>query len=400
LALTKQTKSLIAISLAMAAKFLVVGAGFSGCVIANQLVQLLDCTVDIVDERPHLGGNCHTDRDEETGVMVHHYGPHIFNTDKKYIWDFVNQFGELRPYVHRVKAQTKTGIFPLPINLQTINLFFNKQFTPAEAINFVASLGDNNIEHPKNFEEQALKFIGKELYEAFFYGYTKKQWGCEPAELPAAILKRLPVRFNYDDNYHNNLYTGIPADGYTAIMQKMIAHPAIRLALQTPFEPTGSYSEYQHVFYTGALDAYFGWCFGRLGYRTVNFEKHISQGDYQGTTQINYCHEDVPYTRITEHSHFTPWEQHQKTVYFVEYSKETTAADTPFYPKRLQADKAMLLQYRELACQQKRVSFLGRLATYRYMDMHHVIGEALQYAQTFAKAYANGEQPAVFPNVE
>lgn len=203
-------------------KYLIIGAGFSGTVLANRLAGNGDCVIDIWDERDHIGGNCHTKRDEQTGIMVHEYGPHIFNTDKKEIWDFVNSFGEFRPYVHRVKAMSNGKIYSLPVNLHTINQLFGKTFTPSQAKEFLKTLADGSITQPKNFEEQALHFIGKELYYAFFYGYTKKQWGCEPTELPASILKRIPVRFNYDDNYHNNIFTGIPVDGYSAIIQKMI----------------------------------------------------------------------------------------------------------------------------------------------------------------------------------
>ena len=194
----------------MKKKYLIIGSGFSGAVLAHELATGSSCTIDIWDEREHIGGNCHTSRDAETGIMLHQYGPHIFNTDKKEIWDYVNRFGEFRPYVHRVKAMSNGKIYSLPVNLHTINQLFNKSFTPLEAKAFLETLADKTIETPENFEEQALRFIGKELYAAFFYGYTKKQWGCEPAELPASILKRIPVRFNYDDNYHNNIYTGIP----------------------------------------------------------------------------------------------------------------------------------------------------------------------------------------------
>ena len=183
----------------MAMRFLIIGSGFSGSTLAQQLVNNIDCTVDIWDERGHIGGNCHTERDEETGIMVHKYGPHIFNTDKKDIWDYVNRFGEFRPYVHRVKGMHDGKIYSLPVNLYTINHFFNKSFTPNEARDFLETLADKTIKDPQNFEEQALRFIGKDLYKAFFYGYTKKQWGCEPTALPASIIKRIPVRFNYDD---------------------------------------------------------------------------------------------------------------------------------------------------------------------------------------------------------
>ena len=383
----------------MKQRFLIVGAGFSGCVLAHQLAKELNCEIEIWDERDHLGGNCHTNRDAATGVMVHQYGPHIFNTDKKEIWDFVNSFGEFRPYVHRVKAMSKGKIYPLPVNLQTINQFFDKSFNPSEAKDFIKTQGDDRIVEAANFEEQALQFIGKDLYKAFFYGYTKKQWGCEPTELPASILKRIPVRFNYDDNYHNNLYTGIPVDGYTAIMQQMIISDKIKLSLQKKFDPSSNHS-FDHIFYTGPIDAYFHYSNGRLGYRTVTFEAFRTEGDFQGATQMNYCDEEVPYTRIAEHKHFTPWEHHNATIYFKEYSKETSENDVPYYPKRLQRDKDLLLEYRKLAVNRKQVSFLGRLATYRYMDMHHVIGEALQFSALFIESLQHRVPPPIFPNVE
>jgi UDP-galactopyranose mutase len=384
----------------MAYRYLIVGSGFSGCVLANKLIKSLDCKIDIWDERNHIGGNSHTERDSQTNIMVHQYGPHIFNTDKKEIWDYVNSFVEFKPYIHRVKANIKGKIYSLPVNLLTINQFFNKTFTPAEAEKFLDSLADKTIVNPKNFEEQALRFIGKDLYKAFFYGYTKKQWGCEPSELPVSILKRIPVRFNYNDNYYNNIFSGIPTEGYTAIMQKMIDHPSINILLNKKFDPDINNDEYDHVFFTGPIDAFFNHCYGRLGYRTVTFEKQYADGDHQGTSQINYCDEDVPYTRITEHKHFSYWEQNDKTIYFKEYSKETTAADIPYYPKRQAVDKKLLKLYREEAEKQTKFSFLGRLATYRYMDMHHVIGEALQFAQNITECINTDKPFPVFPNDE
>jgi UDP-galactopyranose mutase len=385
----------------MKKKYLIIGAGFSGTVLANQLCKNINCAIDIWDERNHIGGNCHTKRDGQTGIMVHEYGPHIFNTDKKEIWDFVNSLVEFKPYVHRVKAMSNGKIYSLPVNLHTINQLFGKSFTPAQAKEFLETLADKNIGNPENFEEQALRFIGRELYYAFFYGYTKKQWGCEPTELPASILKRIPVRFNYDDNYHNNIYTGIPVDGYTAVMEKLIDHKNIHVSLNKKFNPAADdVSGYDHVFYTGPIDAYFNFIYGRLGYRTVTFETHYADGDFQGVTQMNYCDTDVPYTRITEPKHFTYWEQHYKTVYFKEFSKETEPADIPYYPKRLANDKELLLKYRNDAEKLQKVSFLGRLATYRYMDMHHVIGEALNYAQSFIQSTASNTTPPVFPNTE
>lgn len=385
----------------MAKKYLIIGAGFSGAVLAHQLCEQLDCTIDVWDERNHIAGNCYTQKDEKTGIMVHQYGPHIFNTDKKEIWDFVNSLVEFRPYVHRVKAMSKGKVYSLPVNLHTINQFFEKSFTPDDAKIFLESLADKTIDDPQNFEEQALRFIGKELYYAFFYGYTKKQWGCEPTELPASILKRIPVRFNYDDNYHNNLYTGIPVDGYTALMEKLLESPAIQVTLNKKFMPGKvDVDSYDHVFYTGPIDAWFDFKHGRLGYRTVTFETFYADGDYQGVTQMNYCDDDVPHTRITEHKHFTYWQKFDKTICFKEFSKETGADDIPYYPKRLETDKILLKKYRKEAEALKNTSFLGRLATYRYMDMHNVIGEALEYAKTFVNCLKTNSTPPVFPNTE
>jgi len=381
-------------------RFLIVGSGFSGAVLANQLVKNLDCRIDIFEERDHIAGKRHTARDEETGIMVHRYGPHIFNTDKKEIWDFVNSFTEFRPYVHRVKALYNGNVYSLPVNLLTLNQLFKRTFTPQSAREFLNTLADKTIIEPKNFEEQALRFIGKELYQAFFYGYTKKQWGCEPAELPASILKRIPVRFNYDDNYHNNSYTGIPVEGYTYLIQKLLDHPSVSIHLNKKFSSSEEVSSYDHIFYTGPIDAWFNYEYGRLGYRTVTFESSIHDGDYQGVTQMNYCDENIPYTRIAEHKHFTPWEHHEKTIVFKEFSKETTKDDIPYYPKRLNQDKKLLDQYRQTATMLSNVSFLGRLATYRYMDMHHVIGEALQFSKSFTAALLSGANPPVFPNSE
>jgi UDP-galactopyranose mutase len=384
----------------MQKKYLIIGTGFSGAVLANQLATQTNCIIDMWDEREHIAGNCHTQKDDLTGIMVHKYGPHIFNTDKKEIWDFVNSFVEFKPYVHRVKAMSNGKIYSLPVNLHTINQLFQKSFTPNEAKAFLEELADKTIADPQNFEEQALRFIGKELYYAFFYGYTKKQWGCEPTELPASILKRIPVRFNYDDNYHNNIYTGIPTNGYTALMEALINHPNITVTLNKKFTPQIDVSSYDHVFYTGPIDAYFNFAYGRLGYRTVTFETFYTDGDYQGVTQMNFCDADVPHTRVTEHKHFTYWEKFDKTICYKEFSKETTENDIPYYPKRLQSDKTLLLKYRADAEQLNNVSFLGRLATYRYMDMHNVIGEALDFSKQFIEAIEAKTSAPIFPNIE
>jgi UDP-galactopyranose mutase len=384
----------------MASRFLIIGAGFSGAVLAQELAKETGYAIDVWEERHHIGGNCHTSREEITGIMVHRYGPHIFNTDKKEIWDYVNSFASFMPYVHRVKAIHNGKVYPLPINIFTLNEFFKKTFNPETAKSLLNDLGDKRIIEPKNFEEQALRFIGKDLYKAFFYGYTKKQWGCEPSELPASVLKRIPVRFNYDDNYHNNIFTGIPLNGYTSLIEKLLDHRNIQVHLNKKFNPRENIPGYDHIFYTGAIDAYFNYECGRLGYRTVTFETSIHNGDYQGVTQMNYCDEEVPYTRITEHKHFTPWERHANTIIFKEFSKETGIDDVPYYPKRLKKDKDLLDIYRQKADSLNKISFLGRLATYRYLDMHQVIGEALNFSKLMPEYLRSGQKIPVFPNEE
>ena len=359
----------------------IVGAGFSGAVIANQLSQA-GYSVEVFESRPHVAGNCHSERDADTGVMLHVYGPHIFHTDNERAWEFVNRFSEFKPYVNRVKAITNGKVYTLPINLLTINQFFGKTFRPAEAQAFLVELGDKSIENPTTFEEQALRFVGRDLYEAFFKTYTVKQWGLHPSELPASILKRLPVRFNYDDNYFNHKYQGMPADGYTALVEKILAVPGVTVHLNTPFDPALK-GDYDHVFYSGPIDAWFKHAEGRLPYRTLDFEVFRDTGDYQGNAVINYCDNEQPYTRITEHKHFSPWETHEKTICYKEYSRQCEEKDIPYYPIRMARDKEQLERYINLARDEANVTFVGRLGTYRYLDMDVTINEALTTADKF-----------------
>lgn len=369
-------------------KPLIVGAGFSGAVLARELAEA-GLSPLVIDRRDHAAGNCHTRRDRETGVMEHVYGPHIFNTDDECIWNYVRRFCEMGPFVNRVKASTPRGVFSMPINLMTINQFFGKRFTPSEAREFVMSLGDRSIGEPRNFEEQALKFLGREIYEEFLYGYTRKQWGCEPRELPASILKRLPVRFSYDDNYYCTKYQGIPKEGYSALICRILDHPNIELKLNTEWD-VAMRDEFHDIFFSGPLDEFYGYKYGRLGYRTVYWEKKRTKGDYQGNAVINYPGMEVPYTRIHEHKHFTPWENHEETIVLTEYSKETEQGDFPYYPKRLQIDLEIFSKYQVDAVMDEKVFFLGRLATYRYLDMDEVIAEALAFAQCYFR-WARGD---------
>ena len=386
----------------MSKNIAIVGAGFSGAVIANQLAQA-GYTVDVFESRPHIAGNCYSERDAETGVMVHVYGPHIFHTDNERAWEFVNRYAEFKPYVNRVKAITGGKVFTLPINLLTINQFFNKTMGPAEAQEFLQNLGDKSIENPTTFEEQALRFVGRELYEAFFKTYTIKQWGLHPSELPASILKRLPVRFNYDDNYFNHKYQGMPADGYTALVQNILDVPGVTVHLSTAFDPADK-GNYAHVFYSGPIDAWFKHEEGRLPYRTLDFETFRADGDYQGNAVINYCDDEKKYTRITEHKHFAPWdklvdsprETPEKTIGDAEYSRQCEEKDVPYYPIRQTREKAQLELYVNKAKNEDNVTFVGRLGTYRYLDMDVTIHEALLTSDKFLETAKNGERMPAF----
>lgn len=374
----------------------IVGAGFAGAVIARTLADTGNFAVTIFDSRNHIGGNCHTERDSDTGIMIHRYGPHIFHTSNERVWNYIRQFGKMMPFVNRVKAISKGQVYSLPINLMTINQFFKKTLNPTEAKAFIEGLGEKGISDPKTFEEQALKFLGQDLYEAFFYGYTKKQWGFEPRELPSSILKRLPVRFNYDDNYYSSKYQGIPEEGYTKIIERILTHECISVKLNTAF-CSGDSKNFEHIFFSGPLDSYFEYSEGRLGYRTLNFHEERANGDFQGNPVINYTDMNIPFTRITEHKHFTPWEQHEKTIVFKEFSSLCGENDVPYYPIRLANDKHLLDKYLHLANNTANVTFVGRLGTYRYLDMHQVIAEALETAEKFIEHFGSpnvGKFPA------
>lgn len=362
-------------------KVLIVGAGFSGAVIARKLADKgIYC--EVIDKRPHVGGNCYTERDRETGILVHKYGPHIFHTDREEVWDLITQYGDMMPYVNRVKATYRDKVYSLPINLHTINQFFGKCMSPSEAKSFIEGISDQTIVQPKSFEEQALAFVGKDLYHAFFRGYTLKQWGVDPSRLPASILKRLPIRFNYNDNYFSHHHQGIPKYGYTEIIEEILNHPKINVSLNLEFK-SDLKKKYNHVFYSGPLDVYFDCRFGRLGYRTLEFEEVRGIGDFQGTAVMNYTGNDVRYTRISEHKHFSPWEHHDETICFKEYSSLAGEGDIPYYPIRLVDDKTILYQYESLARAEENVTFLGRLGTYRYLDMDVTIAEALKVAKEY-----------------
>lgn len=357
------------------------GAGLSCAVIARELAEAGHrCT--LFEARPHVAGNCHTERAGGNGVMVHIYGPHIFHTDDDEVWALVNRYMRFMPYVNRVKAITGGRVFSLPINLLTINQFFGQTLNPAEARAFIEAQADTTITDPQSFEEQALRFIGRPLYEAFFRQYTLKQWEVDPKDLPAAILKRLPVRFNYDDNYFAHKHQGMPEEGYTAMVERMLDHPNITVKLGQRLEPAQC-AEFDHVFWSGPLDAFYGHREGRLPYRTLDFERFEADGDVQGCAVLNYCDDSVPFTRITEHKHFAPWEQHERSVCYREFSRQCGENDIPYYPVHQTQGDEVLKRYQALAAAEKQVTFVGRLGTYRYMDMDVTIRAALNTVRAF-----------------
>jgi UDP-galactopyranose mutase len=351
----------------------VVGAGFAGSVVARELAESGRFAVDVIESRGHVGGNCHAER--RRGILVHVYGPHIFHTDDKRVWDFVQRFGVFRPFEHRVKAVTGRGVFSWPINLLTLNQFFGRCMTPADAKRFLALKARQGPSD--SFEGKALAVLGPELYKYFLKYYTSKQWGVSPNKLPVALFSRVRFRLNYNDAYFDDRFQAMPEQGYTAIIDNMLRHPAITVRLGEMFSKSQAVM-YDHVFFSGGLDRYFEQVLGALQYRTLDFEESWGAGDCQGAAVINDCTGLSPYTRTTEHKHLSPWESHPVTVCYREYSRKAQQGDTLYYPVGLSSERERLKAYRRAAFGLKGVTFLGRLGTYRYLDMAEVILESLE----------------------
>lgn len=369
-------------------RVLIVGAGLSGSVLARMLAEA-DVPSLVIDKAPFVGGMCHSRRDEETGVDMHVFGPHIFNTSDEEVWQFVQRFDKFHPWVNRVKASNSKGLFSFPINLHTINQLFGKRMNPEEARAFVDSLRDKSITEPRNAEEKLLSMVGAEIYETFFKGYTIKQWGVSPAELSPDILKRIPVRFNYEDNYYFSRYQGFPMSGYTQWIANMLDHPLISVKTGCAYEKSMN-ARFLHVFYCGPLDEYFDYACGDLGYRTVTFNIIRGKFEQQGCGCINYSDLSVPYTRSHEHNYFSPWEKHEHSVVMQEFSSECTRDTAKIYPKRMEADMVVLDKYMELVNREPAVSFVGRLGCYRYLDMQQCVRMAMEYSRTWLR-WRNGD---------
>jgi len=364
----------------------VVGTGLFGLTVAERMADQ-GRKVLMIDRRDHLGGNAYSETDPDTGIEVHKYGAHLFHTSNERVWEYVNRFTSFTGYVHRVYTTHRGEVFPMPINLGTINQFFRSAHGPEAARALVreqaAELGDKR---PSNLDEQGVSLIGRPLYEAFIQGYTAKQWQTDPRELPASIISRLPVRYTYDNRYFNDTHEGLPMDGYTAWLERMADHPNIEVRLSTDFfddaQPVSKKAVVGQVpvVYTGPVDRYFDDAEGSLSWRTLDFEREVLPvGDFQGTPVMNYADTEVPYTRILEFRHFHPEREYtqDKTVIVREYSRFAERGDEPYYPVNTPADRDRLLRYRELMADEPDVHFGGRLGTYQYLDMHMAIGSAL-----------------------
>jgi UDP-galactopyranose mutase len=378
---------------------IVVGSGFFGLTIAERCASDLGLRVLVVERRPHIGGNAYSEPEPETGIEVHRYGAHLFHTSNEQVWEYANRFTAFTGYQHRVFSIYKGRVYPLPINLATICEYFGAAMSPGEARALIAEqAAEVKAGQATNLEQKAVSLIGRPLYEAFIRGYTFKQWQTDPVDLPPEIITRLPVRYTFNNRYFSDTFEGLPADGYTAWLERMAGHPNIEVRLDTDFsglraDAAGSVP----VVYTGALDAYFGYAAGDLGWRTLDFELEVlATGDFQGTPVMNYADADVPFTRIHEFRHFHPerdWYPRDKTVIMREFSRFAGRGDEPYYPINTAADRERLLAYREMAGREPGVLFGGRLGTYKYLDMHMAIGSALTMYDNRLRPFFTGREP-------
>lgn len=372
---------------------LVVGAGLFGLTIAERAASELGLRVTVIDRRDHIGGNAHSYVEPETGIEVHRYGSHLFHTSNERVWEYVNRFTEFTDYRHTVLSQHDGELFPMPINLGTVNQFLRAALRPDEARAWVAEhTAEVDGTAAINLEDRAISLIGRPLYEAFIKGYTAKQWQTDPRQLPASIINRLPVRYTHQRDYFDDRFQGLPRDGYAAWFDRMVDHPSIEVVLGVDHLDDGDETREAHplsrsrtagripIVYTGAVDRYFDYRFGPLGWRTLDFDVEVlPTGDFQGASVVNFPDPDVPYTRIHEFRHFHPEREMpaDRTVVMREFSRAAVGSDEPYYPINTERDRAALRRYRELAERQPRVLFGGRLGSYQYLDMHMAIASAL-----------------------
>ncbi|KTR37746.1 UDP-galactopyranose mutase [Rothia kristinae] len=394
----------------MNADLVVVGSGLFGLTIAEQAASELGLKVVILDRRSHIGGNAYSEKEERTGIEVHRYGAHLFHTSNERVWEYVNRFTKFTDYVHRVYTRHNDEVFPMPINLGTINQFFRAAYGPAEARALIQEqAGELAGTDPQNLNDKGIQLIGRPLYEAFIKHYTGKQWQTDPKDLPASIISRLPVRYTYDNRYFNDTHEGLPVDGYTAWLERMASHPNIEVRLDTDFfDEDHEFSRTKvlgqvPVVYTGPVDRYFDYAEGDLSWRTIDLEEEVLEmQDFQGCAVMNYPDPDVPFTRIHEFRHFHPERDYTKdaTVIMREFSRFAEKGDEPYYPINTSVDRQKLLKYRDLAAGESDVLFGGRLGTYKYLDMHMAIGSALSMFDNKIRPHFSGGQKLVSGGIE
>ncbi|MDR2748783.1 MAG: UDP-galactopyranose mutase [Bifidobacteriaceae bacterium] len=371
----------------------IVGAGIFGLTFGERATQD-GKKVLIIDKRNHIGGNAYSEKNPETGIEVHKYGAHLFHTSNDEVWEYVNRFSSFTNYIHRVYTTHKGEVFPMPINLGTINQFFHSNYSPDEAKALVAKQSEElGGKTPENLDEQGVSLIGRPLYEAFIKNYTAKQWQTDPKLLDPSIIKRLPVRYNYDNRYFNDKYEGLPVNGYAALFENMIKNENITVKLETDFfDESYKFSKSKivgkvPVVYTGPIDKYFDYEYGQLGWRTLDFEESVENvDDYQGIGAMNYADLEQPYTRILEFKHFHPEREYKagKTVIVKEFSRFAEKNDEPYYPVNTPEDAKNFELYKKRADAENNVIFGGRLGVYKYFDMHQVFASALEAYKSFS----------------
>jgi len=353
--------------------YLIVGCGFAGSVLAERLATQHGARVLMIDKRDHVGGNAYDEKNAD-GILYHKYGPHIFHTNSDEVFDYLSKFTGWRPYEHRVLANVRDQLVPIPINRTTLNRLFGLDLkTDEDAAQYLASRAET-VDEIKTSEDVVINAVGRELYETFFRGYTRKQWGLDPSELDKSVTARIPTRTNTDDRYFTDKHQAMPADGYTAMFRKMLDHPNITIMLGTDFREVKDEIDAGHIIYSGPVDEYFGFRFGKLPYRSLKFvHSTIDAEQFQQVGTVNFPSEDVPYTRISEYKHLTG-QEHRRTSITLEYP---SAEGDPYYPVPRPENQALYKKYEALADATEGVTFVGRLATYRYYNMDQIVGQAL-----------------------
>jgi UDP-galactopyranose mutase len=371
--------------------YLIVGCGFAGSVLAERLASQHQARILMVDKRDHIGGNAYDERNAD-GILYHKYGPHIFHTNSDEIVDHLSQFTQWRPYEHRVLAKVRGKTVPIPINRDTLNLLFDAGLrTDEDAAAFLAARAEP-VANIETSEDVVVNAVGRELYELFFRGYTRKQWGLDPSELDKSVTSRIPTRTNTDDRYFADKHQVMPAEGYTRMFERMLSHPNIEIRLGTDYREVRDEVDYKHLIYSGPVDEYFDFCFGKLPYRSLKFEHEtIDSAQFQPVATVNYPEESVPFTRISEYKHMTG-QEHRQTTITREYP---SATGDPYYPVPRPENQALYKCYEKLADEAEGVTFVGRLATYRYYNMDQIVGQALATFRRIDSAWRDRAPDAI-----